>query len=974
MKKLLQLLFITLFITTSCVEEKTDNKELNAKPTTEAVSQPSVKEEQKAPSQTASLVSTSSLTLDFSKNDNHISKEAVKNKLFNLDLLFVENKGQVKRLKGSDQTLGEVKFSTQAAGACAFFGQKGILFTFYKSQLNNVTSKTARKYEKGDNEAISYFVNFINANKNAALTGIDEKITKINYLIGNDPEKHITNIGTYGTVQYKELYPGIDLKYYSISKQLKYDYVIRPNGDINSINMAYSADGININKKGELEINSAWGKLIEDKPYAYQNINGRIKVVTVEYKKIVVGKKNIGFKVTGEYDKTKELIIDPGITLQWSTYFGSTAGGAPSEDGYLYDMDIDNAGNIYTTGWYSSVFPATAGAYMTTSASIVDAYAMKLDPTGTTLIWATYLGGGGVDRGWGIRVDASNQVYVAGGAEGTAPAFPTTVGAFQTIHAGGTSDVFLSKLNATGSALLFSTFIGGSNNDEARGIDIDAAGNTYITGLTNSTNYKLQGAIQTTLSGLNDAFVTKVNSGGATLGYSTYLGGDQDENGLDIVVDASGFAYVTGYTGSTPSNTIPFPLTAAFQGTYGGGPKDAFVTKLNAAGSTKIFSTYLGGGNIDIGNSIRLTAANEPVVGGTTYGASFPLVANLQPFRGGGDGFVTKYNAAGSSILFSTPYGGTNDDNGLAIVVKNNLIILKGAAMSNDITTTVTAYQATKPAYTGLTLFDLYIAVYDNTSGSYALTYATYFGGSDNDYDDLGNASMAINASNCLIVGATTHSLNLPVTAGVYEATKNTANNTTPDQPFVFKLCNIPLPVTLVEFEVEKTSKNTILNWVTATEKNNDYFVVEKSLDGINFYPLGTVKGIGNSSSILDYSFIDTSSTNTTVYYQLNQVDFNGAHTYSKILVLYPQKAETITIRAEFINGTYEVSKLFESSGNIDIVVIDALGRVVYQSSSESNAGSFQKTIDLRKFATGVYIIHALSGDENKVEKIVLNH
>ncbi|HSZ25667.1 MAG TPA: T9SS type A sorting domain-containing protein, partial [Cytophagaceae bacterium] len=739
-----------------------------------------------------------------------------------------------------------------------------------------------------------------------------------------------------------------------------------------SIHLAYSADNVEINKRGELEVKNEWGKILEERPYAYQNISGRIKTIQVQYRKIGNKSNHIGFKVIGEYDTTRALIIDPAITLSWLTYYGTTAGGAPTEDGYLYDLDIDNAGNIYTTGWYSSVFPATAGAYMTASPGGVDAYASKLDPTGSILIWATFLGGGGVDRGWGIRVDAANNVYVAGVTENTPPAYPTTAGAFQTAHAGGTNDVFLSKLNSTGSALLFSTFIGGTNNEEGRGIDVDASGNTYITGFTNSVDYKTQGPIQAAFAGVNDAFVTKVNSTGTALLYSTYLGGDQDELGWDIVVDASNIAYVTGYTGSPNTDAKPFPTVAAFQAVYGGGPKDVFVTKVNAAGSAYVFSTYLGGGNIDQGNSIRLSAAGEVVVGGTTYGAGFPLVANLQTFTGGGDGFVAKFNVAGSALSFSTPYGGSNDDLGLGIAVKNNLIILKTAVMSNDITTTGSPYQATKPANDGASLFDVALAVYDNTSGSYLLTYASYFGGYLNDYDDLGAASLAIDNSNCLIVGATTHSLNLPVTAGVYQTTKNTANNVTPDQPFVFKLCNIPLPVTLISFTATQQQDNSALvQWTTGYEKNNDYFVVERSTDGINFTPIGTVKGDGNSSSSVDYSFVDPNGNIPVIYYRLKQVDVNGQFEYSQIIVLYPGKAHTISIESGSLQGTFTVNKIFLSQASIEILVIDALGREIIHTSKEAGAGSFQETIDLRKFSSGVYIIHAFSQDDNKISKVI---
>jgi len=899
------------------------------------------------------------------------SKQAIENGLFNQDIMFVENKGQLKNQSKVNLNLGEIRFGTMAHGATALFGEKGIYFAFRKSQLNSVSENKERRFAKGDGDLIEYNIKFENANYPVRVSGENQLITKINYLIGNDPNKHYTDLSTFKGVIYNNLYPNIDLKYYGNNKMLKYDFIVRPEGNVQDIQLFYATDSINVNKRGELEIVTSWGNIVEEKPYAYQNIDGRIKNVKIEYA-LIKGKRNrIGFQIIGSYDKSHELIIDPAtVTLQWSTFLGSTS---PSEDGYLYDLDVDNSNNIYAAGWYSAVYPTTAGAYMTTSPGGVDAFVVKLNSTGTSIIWATYLGGGGVDRAWGIRVNkTTNEVFVTGEAENTPPAYPTTAGAYQTTHGGSAYDVFVTKLNSTGSSLVYSTFIGGSGNDEGRGIDIDASGNAYITGYTGSTNYKLAGAIQGTVGGGNDAFVSKLNSTGTGMIYSTYLGGGQDEQGWDIAVNSSGQAFITGHTSTPQTDAKPFPLVSAYQSTYGGGPKDAFLTKVNAAGSAYVYSTYLGGGNIDEGHSVVFNSSDEAFVAGTTYGSGFPLVGNLQSFGGGGDGFVTRFNSSGSSILFSTPYGGTNDDKGLSLAISpKNQVVLKGSAMSSDLTTTSDGYQTTKPANSG-NLNDLFIAVYDNSSGPYTLAYATYFGGSDNDYDDLGAASFAIDNQGCFIIGATSHSLNWPTTAGVYQTTKNTANNTTPDQPVVFKMCSTILPVTFTNFTADLLGQSVLLNWTTASEKNNSYFEVQKSIDGVNFHNLGKVNGNGNSSSLSNYSFTDDEISSGILYYRLLQVDFDGNYSYSNIQTVTADKKSSVNLFPNPSSGVVTLKNYFKEEGDLEVVIIDALGQVVFNKLYHSNKGTFEQILNLDGLSSGMYTVHCYDGNENTIEKLIL--
>src|SRR5213078_94557 len=236
-------------------------------------------------------------------------------------------------------------------------------------------------------------------------------------------------------------------------------------------------------------------------------------------------------------------VIDP--ILFYSTFLG----GRGDDTGLR--VAVDAAGNAYVTGLTgSSNFPTTPGAYQTTFAGVEDAFVTKLDPTGSALVYSTFLGGGGFDEGTAIGVDAARNAHVTG-LTGSSN-FPTTPGAFQTTFAGGSFDAFVTKLNFTGSALVYSTFFGGSGFDRGVGLAVDAAGNAYVTGLTDSSNLPTTAeAFQTTIGGSSDAFVTKLDPAGSVLAYSSYLGGSGQEDGLGIAVDTAGNAYVTGRTGST---------------------------------------------------------------------------------------------------------------------------------------------------------------------------------------------------------------------------------------------------------------------------------------------------------------------------------------------------------------------------------------------------------------------------------------
>jgi hypothetical protein len=564
--------------------------------------------------------------------------------------------------------------------------------------------------------------------------GLDELPGKANYLVGNDRAKWRTNVPTYAKVHYREVYPGIDLVYYGNQRQLEYDFVVAPGTDPGTIVVGFQgAKRLEIDSLGGLVLHIAGGSIRQGKPVIYQQIDGIRREVEGGY--ALKGANRVGFEVAA-YDASQPLVIDP--TLVYSTYLGGSgddpglgiavdAGGNayttfngfrdvfvtkldPTGSTLLYStylggsaddqgrgIAVDAAGNAYVTGQTSSTnFPTTVGAFQPSFSGgfFVDAFVTKLDPTGSTLVYSTYLGGSADDVGLAIAVDAFGNAHVAGPTFSSN--FPTTAGAFDTTY-NGAGDGFVTKLDPVGSMLLYSTYLGGSGGDQGFGIAVDSAGNTYVTGLTGSSNFPTTtGAVDTSFNGILDAFVTKLNpslAGSASLVYSTYLGGSGEDLGLGITVDTAGNAYVTGSTSSTNFPTSVGAVDATFNGVV-----DAFVTKLNPAGSTLLYSTYLGGSGEDRGFGIALDASGSAYVTGGTNSGDFPTTAGAvdTTFNGLVDAFVTKLDPAGSTLVYSTYLGGSSFEQTTGIAVDTaGSAYVTGLTTSSDFPTTPAAFDTT---------------------------------------------------------------------------------------------------------------------------------------------------------------------------------------------------------------------------------------------------------------------------------------
>lgn len=583
-----------------------------------------------------------------------------------------------------------------------------------------------------DSEAVAVVGNdavrigFSGAHRPVSITGEDPMPGRANYFIGSDPSKWRTDVPMFRRVVAHDVYDGIDLVYYGAGDNLEYDFVVHPGADPKQIQLSFrGTDRIEQDAAGDLVLHLAGGTIRQRLPVVYQQASGRRTRLRARYTQ--TGSGTFAFDIA-RFDRKKELVIDPEIG--WSTLLGGNG------SDLLNAIAVDAVGNNYVAGTSDSTAfstltpfrlgPGTAGAFVA-----------KFDPTGSYLIYVTYLGSG---NPLGLAVNAAGEAFVAGFTYSAD--FPTTPHAFQTLFIAG-SDGFVTRINSVGNALVYSTLIG-RGTTALTGIGVDAADNAHVAGITDSQKYPTIGAIQPTMSGFPPAAVFSIlNATGTGLLYSTYLG--DESTAPRIVVDSSGNSYLTGSTGSSHFPTTPgsfkpalngggwvakfsadnalvyatylgplggpalavdpdgnayvagstryasLPVTpGVFQPSFNGGGVRSFVMKLNPSGTALVYATYLGGSNDDEISGIAADAGGNAYVTGNTLSRDFPIVNGIQRRLDGiVDAFVTKIDPAGHSILFSTFLGGSNSDGGSAIHVNaaGDDIRIAGSTYSSDFPT-----------------------------------------------------------------------------------------------------------------------------------------------------------------------------------------------------------------------------------------------------------------------------------------------
>lgn len=482
-----------------------------------------------------------------------------------------------------------------------------------------------------------------------------------NYFIGNDRSQWHADVAQFARVSYRNVYPGVDMAFYGGQKQLEFDFIVAPGASASPIRLGVSgADRIATDDSGNLVLASAAGNVLLHKPVAYQEKDGVRQPVDVLFTQQAT--HQIGF-VLGNYDRSRELVIDPSVS--YATYLGGSA-----EDD-AYGIAIDSNGDAYVTGQTASPDFPSVGGVQSKKKTKFDAFVTKISADGSTLIYSTYVGGNGEDSGNAIAVDASGDAFVAGGTGSSN--FPNN-GGYQT-SLKGSLDAFVFELNPAGTALTYSTYLGGSREDFASGIALQG-GNAYVVGQTFSTDFPTNNPIQPNIAGASNGFVTELNSSGNALVYSTYLGGGTSDFAAAVAVDSSGNAYVTGATQNAafPHTTGAFQTSCGTDAKCNGGLPDAFVTVYNAAGTDYVYSTFLGGEGIDQGLGIAVDGAGDAYVTGLTQSPHFPLTspALFSTLGGTQDAFVTELNPSGSALVYSTFLGGSLTDAGTSIAVDGN--------------------------------------------------------------------------------------------------------------------------------------------------------------------------------------------------------------------------------------------------------------------------------------------------------------
>lgn len=707
------------------------------------------------------------------------------------NILFEENK---------NQWPSQVKFQADIPGGKIFLEKNTFTFLYQENidwhgKYRNESAGPVRVKRH------SYKVNFENTQAHAVVSGNNRQEGHRNYYLGNDPQKWAESVALFSAVYYKDLYPNIDMKVYNAEANLKYDLIVHAGGDPTRIKLNYTGtDGMYI-ENGHLFIKTSIYNFIEQRPYAYQEKNGRRKQVACSY---VLEQNSLSFAV-GKFDPTLPLIIDP--TLIASTYSGSTA------DNWGFCSTYDAAGNIYMGGTISGTgYPTTVGAhdasynggtYNASPPTVwpFDIILAKFNPTGTQLLYATYYGGITNEQPNSLVVNSANELYVVGRTNSNN--FPT-LNAYDASH-NGFYDIIVGKFNSTG-GLIGSTYVGGTyddcvnynigwdganafgatkfsfGDDSRSDIVLDNNSDVYVTACTRSTNFPVTAG---TLSGLQDAVVFKMSGNLSALTWSTFLGGSSFESGNGLKLDNNGNIYVTG--GTTSTN---FPTTAgALNQTYQGGLADGFVAVLNSSGTALLRSTYLGTSAYDQSFFIDLDASADIYLFGQTQGA-YPFTTGVYTNPNSGQ-FIHKLKSDLSATLFSTvigngPASGTPNVNispSAFRIDSCQAIYLAGWGRSSVLSAMMpfpssttglpTTANALQTATDGK---DYYIATL--SPGATGLTYATFFGegaaNPDADHIDGGSARFDENGilyhAACASCGGTQ---GFPVMPGAYSSTNN---------------------------------------------------------------------------------------------------------------------------------------------------------------------------------------------------------
>jgi gliding motility-associated-like protein len=674
----------------------------------------------------------------------------------NSNIEYFENKGQWDN---------KVLFKADIFGGWAFLEKNTITYMFMETdKILHRHNHNSQSRQDGNEDldvhadenvpsiikGHGYKVNYLNANETATCNGENKLAYYNNYFKGKNQTKWAQNVSGYKAIHYNNLYDNIDLKVYSASKFMKSDYIVKVGGEPKSIKLQYEGvDGISLEENGRLKVLTSINTIFEMKPYAYQIINGKEVEVACDF---VLVDDIVSFNLPNGYDKSVELVIDP--TLVFSTYSGS-----PS-DNWGSSSTHDNLGNMFLGGIsLGPDYPTTIGAFQTDFAggegfNETDVVITKFTANGNNRIYSTYLGGSANEMLSSLYCTPQNDLIVLM-ATGSSD-YPTSNNAFdKTFNSGSAtnvldgsidfasgSDIAITKLNSNGSALVGSTFLGGTGNDglnlnsnlvfnygdETRGdIAIDNNGNIFVTSTTTSTNFPgTSGKAQASNGGSSDGVIAKLNANLSALEWATYYGGSQADASYSMQIDGNNNIFICG--GTTSSN-LP-STTGGFKPTFSGGVADGFVAKLSNNGNTIISATYIGTTFYDQAHLMDLDKSNNIYLFGQSLGA-YPVSAGVYSNTGAKQ-FIQKLNNNLTSSLYSTVFGRVNSSTinisptALLVDVCENIYAVGWGGNVNfngttqNMPVTADAFDKTTDGS------DFYLICLNRDADS--LIYATYFG------------------------------------------------------------------------------------------------------------------------------------------------------------------------------------------------------------------------------------------------------
>lgn len=617
-------------------------------------------------------------------------------------------------------------------------------------------------------EGLVWNLQFLAPNESRYLEGAHPQAARIHYLPASDPAGWATDVRRFQELWYRELYPGIDLHYYGTSDhRLKYDFILQPGAEVSDIQLAWEGvKSLAVNAAGELEVETAWGTVVDAAPYAYQLIHGQAYPVACRYQ--LHDQRVMGFAITGPFHPDYPLVIDP-LVLNWSTYLHSS-----TSDDYAMAVDVDEGGHVYVSGYSkTATFPTTPGVYQHMHDGALDTYVAKFQPGGTDLVFATYVGGSDWDMPHGLAINARGEAFVAGFTR--SEDFPATAQALQPRHAGGMVEAFAYRLGAEGDSLVYSTYLGGTNRDYLYDLALNEADELFVTGFTFSSDFpSAPGTPPQPPAGNGDLFVAQLNAAGSALLYSQLVGGSGLDMGQSIALNEDGQVFVAGRTGSPDFPTTDNAYQPRLRQQAGLVPEDAIVLRLDLAQRTLLYATYLGGSDADMAYGLDVNDENEAFLTGNTLSTDFPtsmqaFVSSHHTSLGNGDVFVARLNAQGTQLIYGTYLGGSEMEFSKSIAVDpwDQAYVLGSTRSPN--------FPVTESEHAHAGMYDVFIAQLQPNG---QLQQSDWLGGALNEYPRAAGALHLQHGR--LTLGITTHSQRMLPAMGGFQSQKTNGSSDCP--------------------------------------------------------------------------------------------------------------------------------------------------------------------------------------------------